>query len=217
MSSLSLQQDTPYSGFDSMNTLDQTNIRCLFQDGAKNASENLSQLFGTSLSLELTGVHTLPFTWLVEQMDGDKRFQTGIQSRISGDIRGELFLFLSRNAARNIAQTGLKQRGIGSLFLNPLEESVINEFANIMINALWLTFNERVAIRWWLTPPAVLHRPDNALNDMGQQTSWERMVLLIEFALADSAYDLTLFFLPAANDLDGFVSRLREVRLDSAR
>lgn len=217
MSMLSLRQDTPHLAFESINASDFSLLRSLLRDGAQRASEGLSLLFNTPLELEMTGLHTLPFAWLIQQMNDDKRFQTSVHSRLSGDIRGEFYLFLSRNTARNLAQTGLKQHGVGSLFLNPLEESVINELTNILINRLWLTFNERYAIRWWLTPPTVLHRPDNALISTGGVHAFERLALLVEFALVDTPCDLTLFFLPTGDDLDSFLVRLRESEKESLR
>lgn len=209
MSSLILRQDAPQLALGNMSSLDFSNLQSLFQAGAQLASEQLSILFQMSFVLELTGLHTLPFAWLLQQISDDKRLQTSVRTQISGDLRGDLYLFLSRNSARNLAQTGLKQRGVGSLFLNPLEESVINEFTNILVNTFWLTFNDRLPLHWWLTPPSVLHHPVHALMSAEGLSTWERLSLLVEFHIVNTTYDLTLFFLPTGDDLDNFLSRLR--------
>ena len=209
MSSLSLQEATAYIPLPSIDPFDQSNLEETFREGACHCAQRLSQLFNTQLDMDLTKLHVIPFSWILGQIQEDQRFQTGVHCRVTGDIRGELYLFLSRKCARGLIQTGLKRGGFGSLFFSRLEESVLNEFTNIMINTFWQTLSQKFNVRWWLTPPATLNRPSHSLMLAGRIYSWERLVLLAEIITVKPRTDLTLFFLPAEDSFDLFLSQLR--------
>lgn len=187
---------------------DLDNLEMLYQHSSDLASQHLTDLIGTPFSIQLSGLTTIPFASIIEAVHHDQRFQTGIHSRITGDLRGELYLFFSKNSAHRLVQIGFKRKGLGSLFLNRLEESFLNEFANIFFNAFWQGFNEKIAIRWWLTPPKTLNRPGYALSLAHRVYARERLAFWANLSLVPTKSGSVLIFLPAEDSIESFLRYL---------
>ncbi|HEX2952661.1 MAG TPA: hypothetical protein VHR47_01595 [Bacillota bacterium] len=187
---------------------DLANLETLYQRSSALASQHLTGLIGTNFSIQLSSLETQPFTSIIDAVHHDQRFQTGIHSRVTGDLRGELYLFFSKSSAHRLVQIGFKRKGFGSLFLNRLEESFLNEFANIFFNAFWQGFNEKIAIRWWLTPPKTLNRPGYALSLANRIYARERLAFLADLDLVETKTGSILIYLPAEDSIDAFLRYL---------
>lgn len=180
----------------------------LYQQGSILAAQHLTSLIGTTLSIQLSNLQILPFSTVTNAVHHDQRFQTGVHSRITGDIRGDIYLFFSKNSAHRLVQLGFKRKGLGSLFLSRLEESFLNEFANIFFNAFWQGFNEKAAIRWWLTPPKTLNRPGYALSLANRVYTQERPAFSADLNLVEPKSGSVLIFLPTEDCIEAFLRYL---------
>jgi len=175
----------------------------LFKQSLDYSVRQLSRLFNTQLSFALINLQALPLALVLQQIEDDKRFQNGVHSQISGDLAGEMFLFFPRESAYRLVQLGLK-RSFNSPFLNRLEESVLNELTNILINSFWENFSRKLNTRWWFSPPATLHRPQNVLGRIVREKHPEGTVFLAEILIINTQTPLMLFFLPSQETLAKF-------------
>lgn len=175
----------------------------LFKQSMDYAVSQLSRLFNLDLSVALINLHSLSLSWILQQIEDDKRFQNAVHSRVSGDLTGEMFLFFPRESACRLVQLGLK-RSYNSLFLSRLEESVLNELTNILVNSFWENFCRKLDARWWISPPATLNRPLGLLSQYLREDILERIVFLAELQIVNTQTPLMLLFLPSQETLTLF-------------
>lgn len=185
------------------------NLEALYLQCVDASSKALSVLIGSEVPVRLCGLGLVPFSEIPCLLQDDQRYQKGVHSKITGDLRGDIYLFFSRKSAHKLVQIGFKHKGLGSLFLNRLEESFLNEFVNILINAFWRIFNENIPVRWILTPPKTLNYPANTLNLANRVFARDCIAILADLALGASQVDAVLCFLPSKDSLDRFVGHLQ--------
>ena len=96
--------------------------------------------------MELTGFFFLPFSWLIQNLEHTPTAEIGFHSRVTGDLKGELYLCFSRETAMELISMEMKRkRTIRKFFLNKVDESFLSELTNILINTSWHSLHEGTA------------------------------------------------------------------------
>lgn len=184
-------------------------LESLYRIGTRLAAEKLSLFFLENLEAELTGFFFLPFPWLLRHLEEAPSSDMGAHSRISGDIKGEIYLRFPGETGMNFVR--LRMKGWESkrkFFVNKVQESIISETANILINTFWSALQNEVPLHWSLTPPVVITDVSKSFKLAGKIYSPDRNVLLAEIVMYQPEMKLELIFIPAGEALNHFLSIL---------
>ena len=184
----------------------------LYQAGVRSLSQKLSSLFPHPIEMELTGFFFLPFSWLVQNLEHVPTAEMGFHSRVSGDLKGELYLCFSRETAMELISMEMKkQRTIRKFFLSKVDESFLSEITNILINTFWHSLHQELPTRWWLTPPCPIHNVLKSIQLASKIYSFDRRVLMAEITAYNPEFKMELIFIPVGESLNLFLSRLEEL------
>lgn len=183
----------------------------LYQAGVHSLSERFSFFFGRPIELKLTGFFFLPFTWLIKNLEHTTTVELGVHSRVTGDLKGELYLCFSRETAMELVSMEIKnRRPIHKFFLSRFDESLLSEITNILINTFWSTLHEELPTRWWLTPPSSFNNVLKSIQLASKIYSFDRRVLLAEISADNPDLKMDLIFIPAGESLDNFLEKLEK-------
>ena len=181
----------------------------LYQTGVHYLSERFSFFFGQPFELKLTGFFFLPFTWLIKHLEHTTTVELGVHSRVTGDLKGELYLCFSRETALELLSMAMKnRRPLHKFFLNKFDESLLSEITNILINTFWSTLHEELPTRWWLTPPTSFDNVLKSIQLASKIYSFDRRVLLAEISADQPEIKMDLIFIPCGESLDHFLNKL---------
>lgn len=181
----------------------------LYRNGVLSASEQLSLFFSRPLEISLTGFFFLPLSWLITNLEHNPSAELGVHSRVTGDIKGELYLCFSRDTAMKLVGMGLrKRRTIRKFFLSKLDESLLSEITNILINTFWNSIHENIPTRWWLTPPVSINSVLKSIKLASKIYSLDRHVLMAEFSVFQPEFKMQLILIPAGESFNTFLNRL---------
>lgn len=181
----------------------------LYQAGVHSLSERFSFFFGRPFELKLTGFFFLPFTWLIKNLEHTTTLELGVHSRVTGDLKGELYLCFSRETALELISMEMKnRRPLHKFFLNKFDESLLSEITNILINTFWSTLHEELPTRWWLTPPSSFNNVLKSIQLASKIYSFDRRVLLAEISADHPEIKMDLIFIPSGESLDHFLKKL---------
>ncbi|NLY90903.1 MAG: hypothetical protein GX081_04765 [Firmicutes bacterium] len=183
----------------------------LYQAGVGSLSQKLSSLFSHPFEMELTGFFFLPFSWLIQNLEHVPTAEMGFHSRVTGDLKGELYLCFSRETAMELVSIEMKkQRIIRKFFLSKIDESFLSEITNILINTFWHSLHQELPTRWWLTPPCPIHNVLKSIQLASKIYSFDRRVLMAEISAYNPEFKMELIFIPAGESLNLFLARLEE-------
>ncbi len=183
----------------------------LYQMGVRSLSQKLSSLFPHSFEMELTGFFFLPFPWLIQNLEHIPTAEMGFHSRVTGDLKGELYLCFSRATAMELVSMEMKKkRAIRKFFLSKIDESFLSEITNILINTFWQSLHQESPTRWWLTPPCPIHNVLKSIQLASKIYSFDRRVLMAEISAYNPDFKMELIFIPAGESLNAFLARLEK-------
>lgn len=183
----------------------------LYQTGVHSLKYKLSSFFPQSIDLELTGFFFLPFSWLIQNLEHTPTAEIGFHSRVTGDLKGELYLCFSRETAMELVSLEMKRkRPFRKFFLNKIDESFLSELTNILINTFWHTLHKELPTRWWLTPPVMIQNVMKSIQLASKIYSFDRRVLLAEISAYRPSFKMELIFIPAGESLNHFLAKLTD-------
>lgn len=183
----------------------------LYQTGVYSLKQKLASFFPHPVEMELTGFFFLPFSWLIQNLEHTPTAEIGFHSRVTGDLKGELYLCFSRETAMELISMEMKRkRTIRKFFLNKVDESFLSELTNILINTFWHSLHEELPTRWWLTPPVMIQNVMKSIQLASKIYSFDRRVLLAEISAYRPDFKMELIFIPAGDSLNHFLAKLED-------
>lgn len=183
-------------------------LESLYRKGTHVMGEKLSLFYLRELRAELSGFFFLPFPWLMRQIEEADPVEQGAHSRISGDIRGELYLRFPAETGSKLIRLGMKSWGFRRvLFTKKIQESILTETMNLLINTFWATLQERIPIHWALTPPVPVASISKSLKLASKIYSSDHSVLWAEISVQPDL-KMDLIFIPMENALSSFLLSL---------
>jgi CheY-specific phosphatase CheX len=183
----------------------------LYQTGVYSLKQKLASFFPHPVEMELTGFFFLPFSWLIQNLEHTPTAEIGFHSRVTGDLKGELYLCFSRETAMELISMEMKRkRTIRKFFLNKVDESFLSELTNILINTFWHSLHEELPTRWWLTPPVMVQNVMKSIQLASKIYSFDRRVLLAEISAYRPDFKMELIFIPAGDSLNHFLAKLED-------
>ncbi|HEY8391338.1 MAG TPA: hypothetical protein VIL83_01245 [Capillibacterium sp.] len=183
----------------------------LYQEGVRCLGQKLSSFLARPVEMELTGFFFLPFSWLLQNLAHVPTAEMGFHSRVTGDLKGELYLCFSRETAMELVRMEMKQKwSISKFFLSKIDESFLSEITNIFINTFWQSLHQELPTRWWLTPPCPIHNVLKSIQLASKIYSFDRRVLMAEISADNPEFKMELIFIPAGESLNTFLARLEE-------
>ena len=183
----------------------------LYQTGVSSLSQKLSSFLPNPIELELTGFFFLPFSWLIQNLEHTPTAEMGFHSRVTGDLKGELYLCFSRETAMELVSMEMKKRRtIRKFFLSKVDESFLSEMTNIIINTFWSSLHEKLPTRWWLTPPSSINNVLKSIQLASKIYSFDRRVLMAEISAFRPEFKMELIFIPAGESLNNFLAKLEQ-------
>lgn len=183
----------------------------LYQTGVFSLKQKLASFFPHPVEMELTGFFFLPFSWLIQNLEHTPTAEIGFHSRVTGDLKGELYLCFSRETAMELISMEMKRkRTIRKFFLNKVDESFLSELTNILINTFWHSLHEELPTRWWLTPPVMVQNVMKSIQLASKIYSFDRRVLLAEISAYRPDFKMELIFIPAGDSLNHFLAKLED-------
>lgn len=181
----------------------------LYQTGVYSLKQKLSSFFPHPVEMELTGFFFLPFSWLVQNLEHTPTAELGFHSRVTGELKGELYLCFSRETAMELISLEMKRkRPVRKFFLNKVDESFLSELTNILINTFWHSLHTKLATRWWLTPPVMIQNVLKSIQLASKIYSFDRRVLLAEISAYRPDFKMELIFIPVGDNLNHFLAKL---------
>lgn len=181
----------------------------LYQTGVLALKQKLSSFFPYPIEMELTGFFFLPFSWLIQNLEHTPTAEVGFHSRVTGELKGELYLCFSRETAMELISLEMKRkRAIRKFFLNKVDESFLSEMTNILFNTFWHSLHEGLQTRWWLTPPSMIQNVLKSIQLASKIYSFDRRVLLAEISAYHPDFKMELIFIPAGESLNHFLTQL---------
>ncbi|NLC52389.1 MAG: chemotaxis protein CheX [Firmicutes bacterium] len=183
----------------------------LYQSGVQSLKHKLSSFFPYPVETELTGFFFLPFSWLIQNLEHTPTAEIGFHSRVTGDLKGELYLCFSRETAMELVSMEMKRnRTIHKHFQNKVDESFLSELTNILIHTFWHSLHEELTTRWWLTPPVMIQNLLKSIQLASKIYSFDRRVLLAEISAYRPNFKMELIFIPAGGSLNHFLAKLED-------
>jgi chemotaxis protein CheY-P-specific phosphatase CheC len=181
----------------------------LYQFGVSSLRQKMAFFFPHPVDMELTGFFFLPFSWLIQNLEHTPTAEIGFHSRVTGDLKGELYLCYSRETAMELISLGMqKKRAIRKFFLTKFEESFLSELTNILINTFWHSLQNELPTRWWLTPPRSIPNVLKSIQLASKIYSLDRRVLMAEISAGNPNLKMELIFIPAGESLNTFLAKL---------
>lgn len=210
VSNLSLQLEEPMlnqSYYPNKEAL--SKLESLYRKGTHLMGEKLSLFYLKELKTELSGFFFLPFPWLMRHIAQVNPLEQGAHSRISGDVRGELYLRFPAETGSKLVRLGMKTWGFKRVFFTRrVQESILTETMNLLINTFWATLQERVPIQWTLTPPVPVASISKSLKLASKIYSSDHSVLWAEISVQPDL-KMELIFIPTEDALDSFLLNLQ--------
>ncbi len=181
----------------------------LYRKGVLSVGKQLSLFFSRPLEFNLTGFFFLPLSWLITNLEHTPSAEFGVHSRVTGDIKGELYLCFSRDTAMKLVTMGInKRRTVRKFFLSKLDESLLSEITNILINTFWSSIHEKIHTRWWLTPPVSINSVLKSIRLASKIYSLDRHVLMAEISVFKPDLKMELILIPAGESLNTYLAKL---------
>ncbi|NLM37139.1 MAG: hypothetical protein GX202_03315 [Firmicutes bacterium] len=183
----------------------------LYQTSVHSLQDKLSSFFPQPIDMELTGFFFLPFSWLLQNLEHTPIAEVGFHSRVTGDLKGELYLCFSRETAMELANMKMKRkRPFRKFYLNKADESFLSELTNILFSTFWHALHEELSTRWWLTPSVMVQNVMKSIQLASKVYSNDRRVLLAEISAHQPSFKMELIFIPAGESLNHFLAKLTE-------
>ena len=181
----------------------------LYQSAVYSLAQKMTAFFPRPVEMELTGFFFLPFSWLINNLEHTPTAEMGFHSRVTGDLKGELYLCFSRETAMELISLEMrKKRAIRKFFLTKFDESFLSELTNILINTFWHALHEELPTKWWLTPPCSIPNVLKSIQLAGKIYSLDRRVLMAEISAHNPDFKMELIFIPAGESLNAFLAKL---------
>ncbi len=140
-------------GFDSLNVEQKKMLYRVSQQGMEDAAAMLSQLLGYSVALQLAD------TWTADSVPSQKETNqagVGINMSISGQLTGNLLMFLPEHSAFNLSRKLLRTDDITDLQQEPAC-STLKEVGNILASAFLSSLDKQLGIRAFPSPPEMIN------------------------------------------------------------
>lgn len=184
-------------------------LESLYRKGAHLIGEKLSLFYLRELKTDLSGFFFLPFPWLMRQIEQMNPVEQGAHARIFGDIKGELYLRFPGETGTELVRLGMKNWGIKrAFFTKNVQESILTETMNLLINTFWFTLQEKIPIRWSLTPPVSVPSLARSLRLASKIYSPDHSVLFAEILIQPNL-KMELIFIPLEDALSSFLYNLQ--------
>lgn len=184
-------------------------LESLYRKGTRLIGEKLSLFYLKELKTELSGFSFLPFPWLMRHIEQVNPLEQGAHSRISGNVRGELYLRFPAETGSKLVRLGMKTWGFKRVFFTRrVQESILTETMNLLINTFWATLQERVPIQWTLTPPVPVASISKSLKLASKIYSSDHSVLWAEISVQPDL-KMELIFIPTEDALNSFLLNLQ--------
>lgn len=126
-------------------------LRYISQRAMQRAAEMFSRLLKQPVTIEVQDA------WLIDKDSPVLLPQTagiGVKLDVSGDIGGQLLLFLGEDSARWLAEQLLGQPVPGDLLSEP-SHSTLREIGNIVASAFLASFDDQLGLRSLPSPPTL--------------------------------------------------------------
>ena len=165
--------------------------------GAGNAASALAGLLNKRISMSVPDASVVPFSGIVEVLDGPETLIAGVLVDVSGDLNGYILLMLCMEDAMSMVANALGQPARDTTApdfeLSELERDTLSEIANILVGSFLSAISSFTGLS---ATPAV---PQMAIDMLGAIIS----IATIEYGKIG---DSVLFLKTQFNDLEGDIS-----------
>jgi len=166
--------------------------------GAGHAASALASILDRRISMSVPEASVLPFSDIVEVLDGPETLVTGVLIDLSGDLNGYILLLLSMDDAMAMVAQALHEEERDTtdpdFALNELEKDTLLEIANILVGSFLSAITSFSGLG---ATPTV---PQLAIDMLGAILS----IAMIEYGkIGDSVLFLKTQFNDLAGDING--------------
>jgi len=165
--------------------------------GAGNAASALAGLLNKRITMSVPDASVVPFSDIVNVLDGPETLIVGVLVDVSGDLNGYILLLLSMKDAMSMVAQALNEpirdTTTADFTLSDLERDTLSEIANIQVGSFLSAISSFTGLG---ATPAV---PQMAIDMLGAIIS----IATIEYGTIG---DDVLFLRTQFNDLEGDIS-----------
>lgn len=170
------------------------------QEGLENAARSLEILVDGKLTMDILWAGSVPTSRLCEVTGNPEDLVIGAYVEVGGDSRGHAVLMFPKDSALHLSDLALCKPIGSSTELGAMEESVVQEVANILTSSYLTAIADHYHITLWPEPPATAVDMaaaiiDNVILCSGQFES-ETLSIVTRFRGHDVVMDGVFLYIP---------------------